>query len=390
MIAPYGFAAPAAIAFGPGVRMQALDVAPRLGNTALVVTGATPARAAWLIDGLRAAGVAVQVVSIGHEPLVADALAAVAQARACGADMVIGIGGGAALDLAKAVAGLTRELGDPMDHLEVVGKGLPLTADPLPLIAIPTTAGTGAEATQNAVLGVPEKGRKVSLRDARLLPRLALVDPDLTHGLPAGPTLATGLDALTQVIEPYLSARATPMTDALCRDAIARGLAALPRVMAGLAAGAEDAAARAQMAHVSLMGGIALANSGLGAVHGLAGVLGGVTGGAHGAICGALLGPILGANRAAMAARAPDLPAAARLEEVCALIADALGGTAMDAPQTLAAWAAGAGLPGLTDLGFNRGMAGAVAAASVSSSSMKGNPLPLTQDELIAAMCAAR
>jgi alcohol dehydrogenase class IV len=133
-----------------------------------------------------------------------------------------------------------------------------------------------------------------------------------------------------------------------------------------------------------------LANSGLGAVHGLAGVLGGVTGGAHGAICGALLGPILGANRAAMAARAPDLPAAARLEEVCALIADALGGTAMDAPQTLAAWAAGAGLPGLTDLGFNRGMAGAVAAASVSSSSMKGNPLPLTQDELIAAMCAAR
>ena len=375
MIAPYGFAAPAAIAFGPDVRLQALTAAPAFGTRALVVTGANAARAAWLTDGLRGA--------------VADALAAVKVARDFGADVAIGIGGGAALDLAKAVAGLTREPGDPMDHLEVVGKGLPLTMDPLPLIAIPTTAGTGAEATRNAVLGVPERGRKVSLRDARLLPRLALVDPLLTHGLPAGPTLATGLDAITQVIEPYLSAKATPMTDALCRDAIARGLNALPRVMAALAAGTEDAEARADMAHVSLMGGIALANAGLGAVHGLAGVLGGVTGGAHGAICGALLGPVLAANRAAMAARAPDLPAAARLEEVCALIAAALGGTARDAPQTLADWARGAGLPGLTDLGFDPAAAGATASASAASSSMKGNPLPLTEDELIAAMRAA-
>jgi alcohol dehydrogenase class IV len=313
----------------------------------------------------------------------------VAQARDWGADVVIGIGGGAALDLAKAVAGLAREPGPAMDHLEVVGRGLPLTMDPLPLIAIPTTAGTGAEATRNAVLGVPEQGRKVSLRDARLLPRLALVDPDLTHGLPAGPTLATGLDALTQVIEPYLSSRATPMTDALCRDAIARALGALPRVMAALEDGREDAGARAEMAHVSLMGGIALANSGLGAVHGLAGVLGGVTGGAHGAICGALLGPVLAVNRGAMAARAPDLPAAARLEEICALIAGALGCGAAEAPAALAAWARAAGLPGLMGLGFDPNTAGAVAAASAAASSMKGNPLPLTEDELTAAMITA-
>jgi alcohol dehydrogenase class IV len=389
MIAPYGFAAPAAIAFGSGVSRQALSAASGFGARALVVTGATPARAAWLIDGLRAAGMAVKVVTIAREPLVADALDAVAQARDWGADVVIGIGGGAALDLAKAVAGLAREPGPAMDHLEVVGRGLPLTMAPLPLIAIPTTAGTGAEATRNAVLGVPEQGRKVSLRDARLLPRLALVDPDLTHGLPAGPTLATGLDALTQVIEPYLSSRATPMTDALCRDAIARALGALPRVMAALEDGREDAGARAEMAHVSLMGGIALANSGLGAVHGLAGVLGGVTGGAHGAICGALLGPVLAVNRGAMAARAPDLPAAARLEEICALIAGALGCGAAEAPAALAAWARAAGLPGLMGLGFDPNTAGAVAAASAASSSMKGNPLPLTENELTAAMITA-
>ena len=389
MISPYAFAAPAAIAFGPRVRAQALTAAPRFGDRALVVTGATPARAAWLIDGLRAAGVAVHVVSIGHEPTVADALAAVAAARRFGARMAIGIGGGAAIDLAKAVAGLAGEPGDPIDHLEVVGRGLPLTVDPLPLIALPTTAGAGAEATRNAVLAVPEAERKVSLRDARLLPRLALVDPELTHGLPAGVTLATGMDALTQVIEPYLSSKANPVTDALCRDAIPRALAALPRLMAALATGEEDPGARAAMAHVSLMGGLALANAGLGAVHGLAGVLGGTAGGAHGAICGTLLGPILTANRRALAARAPDLPAAARLEEVCAMIAGAMGCDASAAPAALAAWAHGAGLPGLCALGHSRARDAQVAAASAVSSSMRANPLPLSEAELIDAMQAA-
>ncbi|MFT7391227.1 MAG: alcohol dehydrogenase class IV [Paracoccaceae bacterium] len=389
MIAPYGFAAPAAIAFGAGVSRQALTAAPSFGARALVVTGATPARAAWLADGLRAAGVAVEIVSIAHEPLVEDAMAAVAAARRFRADIVIGIGGGAALDLAKAVAGLAMEPGDPMQHLEVVGQGLPLTVAPLPLIAIPTTAGTGAEATRNAVLGVPAQGRKVSLRDARLLPRLALVDPELTHGLPLAVTLATGLDALTQVIEPYVSSKATAMTDALCRDAIARALAALPRLIAALAAGAEDRGARADMAHVSLMGGISLANAGLGAVHGLAGVLGGTAGGAHGAICGALLGPILATNRAALAARGPELPGAARVAEVCAMIGAAFDCDAADAPAALAAWAHGAGLPGLGALGHDPADSGSVAAASAASSSMKGNPLPLTEAELIAAMAAA-
>jgi alcohol dehydrogenase class IV len=266
-----------------------------------------------------------------------------------------------------------------LDHLEVVGLGLPLDVAPLPFIAIPTTAGTGAEVTRNAVIGVPDHARKVSLRDARMLPRLALVDPALTDGCPRAITLASGLDAITQVIEPFTSTRANPLTDALCADAIPRGLAALKRLMQS-----EDAQARDEMAWVSLCGGLALANAGLGAVHGLAGPLGGLTGAAHGAICGALLPHVLRANRRAVADPA-------RLNRVAGWLSEAFESAPdMDsAAQALSAWSQSAGLPGLAAQGIGPEARAAAALAAATSSSMKANPAPLSAADLVAVQDAA-
>lgn len=376
----WSFATAGEIRFGPGAARGAVAAARAAGGRALVVTGAEPGRAGWLCDALAAEGVAVETLAVAGEPDLGLIEAAVAQARGFAPDAVIGIGGGSALDAAKAVAGLMREPGTVLDHLEVVGRGLPLTAQPPCLIAIPTTAGTGAEVTRNAVIGVPAHGRKVSLRDARLLPRLALVDPDLTLGLPRGVTAATGLDALTQVIEPWLSPYASPMTDALCHDAIPRGLAALPRVLEAPG----DRAARAEMAWVSLCGGLALANAKLGAVHGLAGVIGGRTGAAHGAICGRLLPRVLAANAAALALRAAQSPALARLDELRRMIAAALGGGEGGAFGTLERLVDAAGVPGVAALGIAPDAVAGIAEAARVSSSMAGNPVALTGDELAA------
>jgi alcohol dehydrogenase class IV len=309
--------------------------------------------------------------------------AGLAEARMMRAEVVVALGGGAVIDAGKAIAALVAATRLITDHLEVVGKGLPLDAAPLPFVAMPTTAGTGAEVTRNAVIAVPAEGRKVSLRDPRMLPCLAIVDPALTDGCPRAVTLASGLDAITQVIEPYVSTRANALTDALCRDAIPRGLAALIRLME-----AEDKAARDEIAWVSLSGGIALANAGLGAVHGLAGPLGGLSNAAHGAICGALLPHVLVANRRAVA----DPALAGRLDEVGRWIGAAFGTGRDDlteAANLLARWSRAAGLPGLAELGISAGDRETAANAAAASSSMRANPALLSADVLAGIMAAA-
>ena len=376
---PFAITTPPRILFGRGRAAGAPALVAALGARGLVIHGANAARAGWLVDGLRALGCDVLALPCADEPCLTLLEATVATARPHRPDWVVGLGGGAAMDLAKAVAALIPAPGGAMDHLEVVGRGLPLTAAPLPFVAIPTTSGTGAEVTRNAVIGLPEHGRKVSLRDDRMVARLAIVDPALTDRTPWAVTLASGLDAVTQVIEPYLSGKATPYTDAIARPAIAPGLAALMRLH-----GAEDPAARDALAWTSVCGGLALANGGLGAVHGLAGVIGGRTGAAHGAICGALLAPVLAANR-----RGANPAIAARIDEVCGLIAPHLGCAPADAPATLAAWVRGAGLPSLSALGLDPALHAQVAAESLVSSSMKGNPVPLGVGDLVAIMVAA-
>lgn len=368
---PFAFRTAGRILFGRGMAAQAAGEIAALGTRVLLVRGGH-GFADVLAGDLTAAGCAVLQIRGRGEPDLPTLEDALAQAHAFGPTVVVAVGGGSVIDLGKALAALVPAPGPVLDHLEVVGKGLPLVAAPLPFVALPTTAGTGAEVTKNAVIGVPDHARKVSLRDDRMLPDLALVDPALTDDCPRAVTLASGLDAVTQVIEPYLSAKANPMTDALCAAAIPRGLAALARLMQ-----AEDAGARDDMALVSMCGGIALANAGLGAVHGLAGVIGGRYGAAHGAICGRLLVPVLRTNAAAMRAAGMDM---ARMAQVQGWIGAVFG--ADDPLARFQGWIDVQGLPRMADMA--PGLAAAeVAQASAASSSMKGNPVPLDAETLV-------
>jgi alcohol dehydrogenase class IV len=373
VIAPFQLLLPPRILFGRGEAGKAAALAAGFHHRAFVVHGRDAARAAWLVRDLAAAGVEATAFACPREPDLSLLETALQAARASGAGVVLGLGGGAAIDLAKAVAGLAPGQGAVMDHLEGVGRGLPLTSAPLPFIALPTTAGTGSEATKNAVIDVPEHRRKVSLRDDRMLPRVAIVDPALTDRCPREITLASGLDALTQVIEPYVCARPNPAVDALCRAAIPQGAAALARLMQ-----AEEADARDAMAFVSLSGGIALANAGLGAVHGLAGVIGGMTGAAHGAICGRLLPFVMQANARALPA---GHPAAVRLAEVEGMLSVAFGGD--PGMAALHRWSDQAGLPGLAALGLRAQDHDGIAEAALSASSMKANPVALDLAQLV-------
>ncbi len=375
----FGFLTAGAIRFGRGTAAEVATAVAGRGRQVLLVHGASAVRSDWLRRDLAAAGCAVTALACPREPDLDLVMAGVAAARAARAEVVVSLGGGAVIDLGKAVAALVPATRPVLDHLEVVGQGLPLDHPPLPFVAVPTTAGTGAEVTKNAVISVPDARRKVSLRDDRMLPVLAVVDAGLTDGAPRAVTLASGLDAVTQVIEPYVSHRANRLTDALCRDAIPLGLAALVRLMAG-----EDAGARDDMAWVSLCGGLALANAGLGAVHGLAGPIGGMSAAPHGAVCGVLLPHVLAANGAVATGQA-----AARIAEVRGWIAGCLGGAAADAPGTLAAWSAAQGLPGLGAMGLDRADLAAVADAAAGSSSMKANPVPLGAEVLRAVLVRA-
>ena len=376
---PFSIAAPARILFGRGEAAKAPTLIRAFGARGLIVHGSTASRAQWLMDALRAAGADVTAIACEHEPTLMMLETATASARRFRPDWVTAIGGGAALDLGKALAALIPAPGGAMDHLEVVGKALPLSVPPLPFIALPTTAGTGAEVTKNAVIGLPDHARKVSLRDDRMIARVAIIDPALTDGCPWPVTLASGLDAVTQVIEPYVSLKATPYTDAIAFPAIAPGLRALMRLQRG-----EDPKARDALAWTSLCGGLPLANAGLGVVHGLAGVIGGTTGAAHGAICGALLGPVLQMNRARSTGEARP-----RLDYVCTLLADLLGCTSEAAPDALATWAHSAGLPRLSALGVTPAKHASLALAAQNASSTKGNPVVLTDAELCAVLTAA-
>ncbi|MDF2235509.1 iron-containing alcohol dehydrogenase [Albimonas sp. CAU 1670] len=375
---PFGFAGPAEIVFGRG--RAAAEAAPRIaafGRRVLLVRGRSPERAAWLRAALEAQGCTVEEIASAGEPTLQAATEAAEAAR--GAEVVVALGGGAAIDLGKAAAALATADGPPLRYLEVVGEGRPLPAAPLPFVALPTTAGAGAEATRNAVIDVPEHRRKVSLRDARMLPRLALVDPALADGCPWETTLASGLDAITQVVEPWICSRATPFTDALCAPAIPRGLAALIRLSQG-----EDPGARDEMAWVALCGGLALANAGLGVVHGLAGVLGGLTGAPHGAICGRLLPFGLALN----AERATGEPAR-RIAAVRACVAQALDVAPEAAFDALAEWSRAQGLPGLAAMGLSPDEHRAAAEAAFASSSMKANPATLETADLERLLAAA-
>jgi alcohol dehydrogenase class IV len=371
------------VVFGAGAQRQvAAAVAATGARAVLLVTGASTARAATLTADLAAAGLAVTAFAIGGEPTVDVARAGVAAARAAGAGAVVAMGGGSALDGGKAIAALAVNDGDALDYLEVVGAGKALARPPLPFFAVPTTAGTGSEVTRNAVLSVPGARVKASLRSPLMLPRLAAVDPELLGALPPAVVASSGLDALSQVIEPFLSIRANPLTDALARDGIGRSARTLRRAYAGELA--RDAGLREDLALSSLTGGLCLANAGLGAVHGFAAPAGGMFGAPHGAVCAALLPHVLEVNLRALRARAPGHPALPRFRELAALLtgAPAVDVTPEDGVAFVAALTRDLAVPGLGAHGMRAADIPALVDKAKQASSMKGNPLPLTDGEL--------
>lgn len=380
----FEFATAGRIVFGPGSLGASGPLLAAFGRRALVVTGRASGRAAPLLEILEREGVSVRVFGVTGEPRISDAAAGAELARAEAVDLVIGFGGGSAVDAGKAVAALATNPGDPLEHLEVVGRGRPLRVAPLPYVAIPTTAGTGAEATRNAVLASPEHGVKVSLRSPLMLPRLAVVDPTLAVGLPAALTASTGLDALTQLIEPYLSCRANPITDAFCREGIPRVARSLRRACAEPG----DLGAREDLALGSLLSGLALANAGLGAVHGFAAPVGGAFPAPHGAVCAALLPGALEVNRRALALRQPQSPALARLAEIGRWLTGRADAGADDAVEWVRELVRELGIPGLRAYGVGASDVSALCARAAEASSMKGNPLPLLPVELEAILAS--
>jgi len=376
----FEFATATRIIFGPAAIDEVAPLALARGRRALVVTGAAVERARHLIEQLQAEGMQTERFTVAAEPTTETAAAATEVARGAGCDVVIGFGGGSVLDAAKAVSALLTNGGEPLDYLEVIGRGKPLTKRAAPYIAIPTTAGTGAEVTRNAVLYSEEHRVKVSLRSPLMLPELAVVDPQLTHNLPPEVTASTGLDALTQVLEPFVSKRANALTDTICREGMRRAARALPRAYRD----GSDAEAREDMALTSLLCGLALANAGLGAVHGFAGPLGGMFGGAHGVICASLLPHVMRANVAALSARAPDSPVLIRYDEVAGMLTGQPAATAADGVAWVEQLCSELAVPPLRSIGMTEQDIAEVVAKAQRASSMKPNPVALTEQELTA------
>lgn len=367
------------ILFGVGVSSKIGQLAADLGTRASIVAGISGDAVQTLIDTIHSSSVATTVYTIDGEPSVEVIRQGVNDAKQFEANLVIGLGGGSALDSAKAIAAMLTNPGDLTDYLEVVGQGRTLTHPPVPIIAIPTTAGTGAEVTRNAVIGAPEFGVKVSLRSPLMLPRLALVDPELTYNLPPDLTASTGLDALTQLIEPFVCNSPNPITDGICREGMKHSSRALLRAYKD----GHDFAARQDLCIASLFGGLALANARLGAVHGIAGVLGGMLSTPHGAICARLLPLVMEINLHALRARIPDSTSLDRYREIARIITGNHRAEAFDGVQWVREQCAELQVQPLGNLGLNRSQFLDVIEKAFRASSMKGNPLPLMPDEIL-------
>lgn len=381
----FEFATASRIIFGSGSIRQLPQLASEKGRHVLLVTGSQPSRVGDCIQSLREAGLRHTLYPVAGEPTIEAVSQAKAAALSAGCDLVIGIGGGSVLDTAKAIAALIPNEGEALDYLEVIGKGQTLRQAPIPFIAAPTTAGTGAEVTKNAVLFSPPHRQKVSLRDNRMLADIALLDPTLTHSMPPAITASTGMDALTQTLEPYVSRLANPLTDVFCVEGLRRAGRALRRVYTV----PDDAAAREDMAFASLMGGLALANAKLGAVHGFAGVLGGMYAAPHGAICAALLPPVIKANIKALQERQPNHPTLARFDAIARLILDDPSADASAALDWIDETSRLFKIPKLGSYGVQSADFDVIVEKSSASSSMKGNPIQLNAAELKGILQAA-
>ena len=380
----FEFATATRIIFGSGTLSQIGAIAREFGRRALIVTGRDTSRAKGVTAHLSDHGINAELFSVKGEPSIDTITQGIALAREAACDLVIGFGGGAAIDAGKAIAAMLANDGDLLDYLEVIGKGRPLAKPSLPFIAIPTTAGTGAEVTRNAVLGSPEHRVKVSLRSAHMLPRVALVDPQLTLGLPASVTANSGLDALTQLIEAFVCCRPNPIIDAMC----VKGIRAAAKSLEKTFTTPDDLAAREDMSLAAMLSGIALANAGLGAVHGFAAPIGGMFLAPHGAVCAALLPHVWRTNLAAVKSRGtPDQ--SERFDQVAMMLCGHTTARAEDASAWIERIVAKLGIQPLRTYGIREADADEIVNRARNASSMKANPVVLSADELRAILLAA-
>lgn len=374
----FEFATATRIVFGCGAANRIGEFAARAGRRVLLVTGTSRQRFDPIVSQLESAGCDVVRVQVTGEPTIQRVTDAVCVARETARELVVGVGGGSVLDTAKAVGVLVTNTGPPLDYLEVIGHGRPLTRPSLPVIVAPTTAGTGSEVTRNAVLGVPEQRVKVSLRSPLMLPRLALIDPQLTLSMPSHLTAYTGLDALTQVLEPFVSRRANPMTDALCREGIRRATKSL----ASAVADGTDLPARTDMSLASLFGGLSLANAKLGAVHGIAGPFGGMFTAPHGAVCAALLPHVVEVNIRGLQDSGARTELLTRYREFAQIATGQSNATLDDGITWLHDLCHDLPVPPLRQYGFQRSDFSVLIEKALRSSSMQGNPVELSDQQL--------
>ena len=374
----FEFATATRIVFGVGSLREVAPAARQWGLRALLVTGRNGARSVALVEQLESAGLTSAMFLVEGEPTVAAVREGVRTAHENRSEVVIAMGGGSAIDAGKAIAALLRNGPEPLDFLEVVGRGLPLTHPSAPFIAIPTTAGTGSEVTRNAVLASPEHGVKASLRSPHMLPRLAVVDPELTRDLPAALTASTGLDALAQLLEAWVSVRANPIADGFCTEGLPRVARSLRRVYQN----GGDVEARTDMSLAALLSGLALANAGLGAVHGFAAPVGGMFDAPHGAVCATLLPHVTAVNIAALRSRAPESEPLRRYSEAARKVTGNALATADDLAPWLLDLCRDLQIPSLGAYRIGEQHAADLAEKAAAASSMKGNPIMLTAEEL--------
>ena len=369
----FEFATAQRIIFGAGRLQELAILVQSMGRRAAFITGTSAERIGPVFQALKNNGANPAAFSIAGEPTTDRIAAMVHQAREQGCDYVVAFGGGSVIDAGKAVAALLTNTRDLMDYLEVIGKGEPLTEDPAPCIAIPTTAGTGAEVTRNAVLLSPEHQVKVSMRHPKMLPTVALVDPELTLSMPPAVTASTGLDAFTQLLEAFVSIRSNPLTDGICRE----GLSCVSRSLHRAYADGGNLEARTGMALGSLFGGLALANAGLGAVHGFAGPIGGMFKAPHGMVCAALLPAVCEINIRALEERAAESDALGKYREAAAIVSGNPKARLSELLDWIKELCMQMHVPGLADLGIAESDIPAIVEKGRKASSMKGNPLVL-------------
>lgn len=375
----FQFSAPAQIEFGSGRARTVLAEIERYGIRVLLVCGKNHQRHSGLVQQIQKRAQSVTQIEVSGEPNTVLVEKGVLRARQAGCDLIVALGGGSVIDTGKAIAALATNRGPIADYLEVIGQGRALENPPLVCIAVPTTAGTGAEVTRNAVLSATAHGIKVSLRGPYLLPRLAVVDPVLTLTLPPLLTASSGMDALTQLVEAFVSRKANPLTDTLCRQ----GIALAARALSVAVEGGDNLEARTSMALASLFSGLALANGGLGAVHGIAGPLGGYKPVPHGMACAALLAPVFETNARLLVEFSPMSDRLDRFQEAARLLTGDPTASISDGTRWIYALQRQLGLPMLDQFGLTDQDLEVVAENARNASSMRANPIMLDDQAII-------